>query len=229
VNAFSFTGREWSPETGQYYVRARSLGAGQGRFLTRDPKGWRVDLNPYCYAKNQPVVLRDPTGLEVEVLIFDAVGSAKSSYGHAAVSISGTVFSFGPHGWCVADKTKYFHRNCFRDARGYELDFSRDDERLLFANFWQDARHRPRYSPTSSNCVSRLMLTFNSTFLPSVFTQLALDEGTLPGKAGLPTPKDLENALKRGDVASTRVLRANTYLKHCNEAPEVEGLCQPVH
>jgi len=61
---FKFTGREWDPESGLYYYRARYYNPRTGRFLTKDPIGFGGgDVNLYRYVFNNPVRYRDPWGL----------------------------------------------------------------------------------------------------------------------------------------------------------------------
>jgi RHS repeat-associated protein len=63
TSGYAFTGREWDPETGLYYFRARYLDPKLGRFLSEDPIGVAAGLNLYAYVENNPVRLRDPLGL----------------------------------------------------------------------------------------------------------------------------------------------------------------------
>ncbi len=61
---YSFTGREWDPETGLYYYRARYYDPKIGRFISEDPIQWRGgDSNFYAYVRNNPVNYLDPSGL----------------------------------------------------------------------------------------------------------------------------------------------------------------------
>jgi RHS repeat-associated protein len=50
-------------ETGLYYNRARMLHATLGRFAQRDPLEYVGGVNLYGYARNTPILLRDPLGL----------------------------------------------------------------------------------------------------------------------------------------------------------------------
>jgi RHS repeat-associated protein len=59
-NPFTYTGREYDPETGLYYYRARYYDAKVGRFLSRDPV---FSTNVYTYVKNHPIMRTDPTGM----------------------------------------------------------------------------------------------------------------------------------------------------------------------
>src|SRR6266545_8058791 len=58
------TGREWDPETGLYYYRARYYDPRLGRFISEDPILWAGGENFYSYVKNRPATLSDPQGLQ---------------------------------------------------------------------------------------------------------------------------------------------------------------------
>jgi RHS repeat-associated protein len=60
---YAYTGREWDPEVGLYYYRARYYDSSAGRFVSADPAGLRFDLNRYGYVGGRPVSYTDPTGL----------------------------------------------------------------------------------------------------------------------------------------------------------------------
>ena len=61
---FLFTGREWLSQFGLYDYRNRTYSAAFGRFVEKDPIGFRAgDLNLYRYVGNNPVSLIDPWGL----------------------------------------------------------------------------------------------------------------------------------------------------------------------
>jgi RHS repeat-associated protein len=65
-NPYTFTGREYDPETGLYYYRARYYDPGLGRFLQEDPILYYYQssqsMNPYLYVRNNPINYTDPTG-----------------------------------------------------------------------------------------------------------------------------------------------------------------------
>jgi RHS repeat-associated protein len=62
ANVYTYTGRQLDTHTGLYYYRARFFSAQLGRFLSRDPVGYSSGLNLKAYAKDNPIVLIDPTG-----------------------------------------------------------------------------------------------------------------------------------------------------------------------
>jgi len=67
----AFTGKEWDPEVGLYYYRARYYSPTQGRFISEDPAGLADGALRYAYVRNQPLTWRDPLGL-FRVRGFDA-------------------------------------------------------------------------------------------------------------------------------------------------------------
>ncbi len=63
---FSFTGREYDPETGQYYYRHRYYDPTTGRFDSEDPSGFAAgDANLQRYVFNSPTNYTDGSGLQV--------------------------------------------------------------------------------------------------------------------------------------------------------------------
>jgi RHS repeat-associated protein len=60
---YAFTGREWDPEIGLYYYRARYYDPRLGRFISEDPIGFAGGVDQYAYVGNQPVNGWDPLGL----------------------------------------------------------------------------------------------------------------------------------------------------------------------
>jgi RHS repeat-associated protein len=64
ANSYTYTGREYDPESGLYYYRARYYDAKIGRFLQTDPIGFGGgDVNLYGYVQNNPINRVDPWGL----------------------------------------------------------------------------------------------------------------------------------------------------------------------
>ena len=78
-NPYTYTSREYDPETGLLFYRARYYDPKVGRFLQQDPKGFDGgDVNFYAYVAGNPINAVDPMGEEItldEVLdMMDAVG-----------------------------------------------------------------------------------------------------------------------------------------------------------
>jgi RHS repeat-associated protein len=73
--SFTYTGREFEPETGLYYYRARYYDPSTGRFLQQDPDPGKL-INPstiitkYLYGLNNPIMFSDPTGRFIFLAIF---------------------------------------------------------------------------------------------------------------------------------------------------------------
>ncbi|MHC5058237.1 MAG: RHS repeat-associated core domain-containing protein [Planctomycetota bacterium] len=71
-NSYMFTGEQYDPNVGFYYLRARYYNPSVGRFHTVDP--WQgsiydpVSLHRYLYAHADPVNLWDPSGKVVTLL-----------------------------------------------------------------------------------------------------------------------------------------------------------------
>jgi RHS repeat-associated protein len=61
-SGYAFTGREWDPETGLYYYRARYYDPRLGRFISEDPIGFLGGVNFYGYVGNSPAQFLDPMG-----------------------------------------------------------------------------------------------------------------------------------------------------------------------
>lgn len=52
---FTYTAREYDSETGMYFYRARYYDPKAGRFVTKDPIGFKGGINFYVYVKNNAV------------------------------------------------------------------------------------------------------------------------------------------------------------------------------
>jgi RHS repeat-associated protein len=61
---YAYTGREWDPEIGLYGYRARYYDPSAARFISEDPTRWNGGKNFYAYVNGNPVVSRDPFGLQ---------------------------------------------------------------------------------------------------------------------------------------------------------------------
>jgi len=61
-NGYTYTGREWDKEIGLYYYRARYYDPMEGRFISKDPIGFRGGINLYGYVGANPINFKDPRG-----------------------------------------------------------------------------------------------------------------------------------------------------------------------
>ena len=68
LTRYAYTGREFDPDTGLYYYRARWYDAKVGRFISEDPIGFGGGVNKFGYVKDNPQNATDPSGLhEIDV------------------------------------------------------------------------------------------------------------------------------------------------------------------
>jgi RHS repeat-associated protein len=63
VLRYRWTGREYDPETGWYYFRARYYDPAAQRLVQEDPIGFAGGANLYAYGDGNPTNGRDPDGL----------------------------------------------------------------------------------------------------------------------------------------------------------------------
>jgi RHS repeat-associated protein len=81
---YGFTGREWEPEIGLYYYRARYYDPKIGRFVSADPIGFLGGENFYSYVRNSPTNLIDPSGL-VDLNLFPQKGPDGIAWANASI------------------------------------------------------------------------------------------------------------------------------------------------
>jgi len=67
TNPYQYTGRDYDPETGLRYYRARYYAPELGRFITEDPTGVTGGINLFAYTQNNPLSWVDPFGLYPKV------------------------------------------------------------------------------------------------------------------------------------------------------------------
>jgi RHS repeat-associated protein len=97
TSGYAFTGREWDPEAGLDYNRARYYDPRSGRFIGEDPIGFAGgDVNLYRYAGGNPVNLRDPSGQFVGIPIIVWVTEVAAPY---AVAGAAAVGAWGVAAW----------------------------------------------------------------------------------------------------------------------------------
>ena len=93
LNAYLFAGEPLDPNSGFYFNRARWLDPNAGRFASLDPFGGAVfeptSLHRYLYAKQNAVMLRDPTGEDVGAGSLAGLSVALSAL---ALAVLSTIF-----------------------------------------------------------------------------------------------------------------------------------------
>jgi len=150
-----FQGQWHDEESGLYYNRHRYYDPQQGRYISQDPIGLKGGMNHYNYAGNDPINSIDPKGLKTEVIIFEGVGWGGSSFGHVATNIDDTIYSWGPSGMSVMPYQDYMDRNTFRNAKGYTLNLSPEEQaQLEHRLMWQ--KGKGSYGALGFNCTDPL-------------------------------------------------------------------------
>ena len=80
---YKFTGQERDAESGNDYFHVRYFGSGVGRFMSPDPLGGHPEdpqtLNRYAYARNNPLLFSDPTGLDFNLTCTAAKDGSNAS------------------------------------------------------------------------------------------------------------------------------------------------------
>ena len=94
--AFGFTGREHDVDTGLIYSRQRYYDPSVGGGTQPDRKGDINGPNFYAYVMDRATLMSDPFGDDAEVIIFAPTGYGESSFGHLAVRIDSSVYTFAP-------------------------------------------------------------------------------------------------------------------------------------
>ncbi|MES1243089.1 MAG: RHS repeat-associated core domain-containing protein [Acidobacteriota bacterium] len=88
-SAYLFGGEELDPSSGFYYLRARWMDPGAGRFASADPFGGfdydPASLHKYLYANLDPVRNTDPSGLFTIVDVLGSMLQTTLAYGQRAI------------------------------------------------------------------------------------------------------------------------------------------------
>jgi RHS repeat-associated protein len=87
TNSFAFTGRELD-STGLYFYRARYYSPTLQRFIGEDPIGFGGGINKYAYAGNNPISLKDGSGLQYQSPLPTSNGIGCNQYGIGCHSIN---------------------------------------------------------------------------------------------------------------------------------------------
>ncbi len=114
-NNYRFTGEQFDPNLGFYYLRARYANPNTGRFMSRDSYAGNVfdppSLHRYTYCANNPVNMVDPSGMEnmpslltsINIIAQNAAryvasipGAARIAFGAGGAAIGRFFQQFGP-------------------------------------------------------------------------------------------------------------------------------------
>gem|GEM_PF-2724310 len=146
------------------YLHARYFSAHLGRFTSVDPskQGWDPkepqSWNRYAYSLGNPIKFIDPDGEETQLV----VGSQTENnvFGHVALAINGTVYSFGTAyvgksgDWGVSLGGYLGAQDSKRSTTVMTLDLSPEEENKLRATLeGNDPRKKP-YSVLDNPCVT---------------------------------------------------------------------------
>lgn len=106
-NNLRFPGQYFDAETGLHQNGYRDYKAGIGRYLEKDPIGFKGGINPFIYTLNSPMNRQDSTGLD--------------TWSGAGVSVGGFLIFGGTattYGWLTNWQTG---EKCYVEIRAYRL------------------------------------------------------------------------------------------------------------
>jgi RHS repeat-associated protein len=160
-NSYLFAGEQLDLNLEEYYLRQRYYSPHSGIFNRRDSyEGDRENpttMHKYLYTNSNPVNGIDPSGLETIVYVH----SGAHWYGHAAIDVDGTVYTFGRYqtsnttsGGLNGDgylykvrREDYFVNRGFTSSRDtvdrYQLHLSEQEESQVI-NFYTTLYNRGR-------------------------------------------------------------------------------------
>ncbi|MCY2929466.1 MAG: RHS repeat-associated core domain-containing protein [Planctomycetota bacterium] len=93
ANEILFCGYHYDPDTGLYHVRHRVYHPGLGRWLQRDPIGYRDGMSLYQYVRSAPLGMVDPQGLGVAET--NPISNENYGYGQVLVAHVQGIVAFG--------------------------------------------------------------------------------------------------------------------------------------
>src|SRR5579864_4186396 len=147
TNPYQYTGRDYDPETGLRYYRARYYDPSVGRFLSEDPIQFGGAADFYEYVGNGPTNYIDPFGL-LKVLIWN---STSGTWGHTAVQLDdGTYISFWPADGAPKNPFSNVPSTTHTQALDIEAEGKKPDEvvqingldELAIAKWWTEFKNK---------------------------------------------------------------------------------------
>ena len=112
---FSYTGQRFDAETDLYYYKNRFYSSEQGRFISRDPIGYRDEINLYLYVNNSPTTYIDIHGLlKLKLPYFPGSGCVK------AIKAYQDAVNYGKKICKHANQIEADLMNCIQDAIIYK-------------------------------------------------------------------------------------------------------------
>jgi RHS repeat-associated protein len=95
---YTYTAREFEPQIGLYYYRARWYDPVLRRFISKDPIGLEGGINPYAYVGNDPVNATDPSGLQAVRDNCERRGNFLYCPGKSPIMLLEPIEAFAPRG-----------------------------------------------------------------------------------------------------------------------------------
>lgn len=117
---YRWTGREFDPETGFYFLRARYYDPAEKRFVQEDPAGLSASPNLYAYANSSPLEATDPSGLMTNYKAMADQANSLAAYNSGLSDVSAGE-------WWLYDSVMSLEN----DINQIDQDFSWDDDRWI--------------------------------------------------------------------------------------------------
>jgi len=146
------------------YMHARYFSAHLGRFMSVDPsaQSWEPkqpqSWNRYAYSLGNPIKFIDPDGEETQLVVGGQ--TENNVFGHVALAINGTVYSFGTAyvgksgDWGVSLGAYLGAQDSKRSTTVMTLDLSPEEENKLRATLEANDPRKKPYSVLDNSCVT---------------------------------------------------------------------------